>query len=149
MSYMFAVIGLSNTITTFTITGMENWNTSKVTNMSYMFSYEYGGIVFNPGMTSYNIGDLSGWDTSNVTDMSGMFASAGKNATTFSIGDISKWDTSSVTNMYSMFDEAGENANYTLDLSGWNVCNVTVFNDFNLSVDDKVKAPEFGVSCPT
>ena len=40
-----------------------NWNTSNVTDMSYMFS---GATVFNQ--------PLNNWDVSNVTDMSYMFA---------------------------------------------------------------------------
>ena len=38
------------------------WNTSKVTNMSWMFNYASN---FNQ--------DIAKWNTSNVTDMSGMF----------------------------------------------------------------------------
>ena len=46
-----------------TITGIENLNTSEVTNMSYMFHACHG-------LTSL---DLSNFDTSKVTDMSCMF----------------------------------------------------------------------------
>jgi len=42
---------------------ISNWNTSKVTDMSHMFS---GATVFNQ--------PLNTWDVSNVTDMSYMFA---------------------------------------------------------------------------
>ena len=44
---------------------LDGWDTSNVTNMSYMFS---SARAFN--------GDLSHWDTSNVTNMSHMFQSA-------------------------------------------------------------------------
>ena len=52
-------------------------DTSKVTDMSYMF---YTAREFN--------GDLSAWDTSKVTDMARMFYQAYK----FN-GDLSAWNT--------------------------------------------------------
>ena len=66
------------------------WNTSKVTDMSYMF---YNANNFNE--------DIGNWDTSKVTDMSYMFY----NANNFN-KDISKWDTSKVTDMRYMFYDA-------------------------------------------
>ena len=57
------------------------WDTSKVTDMSFMF---YGATNFN--------GDIGKWDTSKVNDMSRMFYYANK----FN-GDIGNWDTSNVT----------------------------------------------------
>ena len=42
-----------------------SWDTSSVTNMSYLF---YGATTFN--------GDIGIWDTSSVTDMSTMFYQA-------------------------------------------------------------------------
>ncbi len=56
------------------------WNTSKVTDMSYMFQY---ASKFNE--------DIGVWDTSKVTDMSGMFHYAIK----FN-QYIEGWDTSNV-----------------------------------------------------
>ena len=41
---------------------ISNWDTSNVTDMSYMFFYA----------SNFN-GDISNWDISNVTDMEGMF----------------------------------------------------------------------------
>ena len=56
------------------------WDTSNVTDMSYMFQY---ASKFN--------GDIGGWDTSNVTGMGGMFwCAANFNQ------DIGKWNTSNV-----------------------------------------------------
>ena len=49
---------------------LSNWDTSKVTNMEYMFhcnKYKGKDCKFN--------GDLSNWDTSKVTNMAYMFAS--------------------------------------------------------------------------
>ena len=64
-----------------------DWDTSKVTDMSYMFE---NAVNFNQ--------DIGGWVTSNVTDMRGMFY----NAVDFD-QDIGEWDTSKVTNMSWMF----------------------------------------------
>ena len=85
-------------------------DTSKVTNMSSMFSASLS-------LTSL---DLTGWDTSNVTDMSGMFS--GCRGLTTSL-DLTGWNTSNVTDMKYMFFDC---YNLTsLDLTGWNTSNVT------------------------
>ena len=81
-------------------------DTSKVTNMSYMFYLSDATIL-----------DLSNFDTSNVIDMSYMFYLS--DATTF---DLSNFDTSNVTNMSYMF--YGSQAT-TLDLSNFDTSNVT------------------------
>ena len=61
--------------------GIDIWNTSKVTNMSELFA---GLFEFNE--------DISGWNTSSVTDMSSMF----DKARDFN-QPIGKWDTSNKT----------------------------------------------------
>jgi len=66
---------------------LKTWNTSKVTDMCYMFC---GALKFNQPIGS--------WDTSQVRDMSWMF-SCGESFNQ----DLSKWDVSSVINMTSMF----------------------------------------------
>lgn len=71
------------------ITGIENLNTSSVTDMSYMFN-----MCFE--LTSIN---AKTFDTSNVTNMGSMFSSCVKLSTL----DVSNFDTSSVTNMSNMF----------------------------------------------
>ena len=151
MSYMFRGVGYN--ANTFNIGNLDNWDVSNVTNMNGMF--------FDSGRnaTRFNIGDISGWDVSNVTDMANMFNSAGKNATTFDIGDLSKktvtrsdgstyiaWDTSSVTNMSGMFYQTGLNADYSLDLSNWNVSNVTEYGNFNFGVASKIIPPVWNTS---
>ena len=67
-----------------------NFNTSKVTNMSNMFS----------GSRTIESLDLSNWDTSNVTDMSGMFSSC---MYLTSIIGLENLNTSNVTDMRYMF----------------------------------------------
>lgn len=78
-------------------------NTSKITDMSFMFSHSQ----FN--------GDISKWNVSNVTNMSEMFANSPFN------GNISNWDVSNVTNMSRLFNHSQFNG----DISKWNVSNVT------------------------
>ena len=91
-----------------------NWmDTSKVTDMSELFSGDYIHVIFNP----FN-GDISGWDVSNVTNMSNMFLMSAFN------GDISNWDVSSVTTMFGMFWCSKFNG----DISRWDVSNVTTMN---------------------
>jgi surface protein len=95
-----------------------NWDTSKVTNMSSMFSE---CPQFNQ--------DLGNWNTGNVTNMTGMFY----NCSTFDC-DLSKWDVSKTTNMYLMFSSCtaynnGANTNVNpitgrSGLNGWNVSSV-------------------------
>lgn len=71
------------------ISGIESWNTSKVTSMGRMF--------FDTRLTDYDVLDLSGWDTSNVTTMGFMFASCSVRALKLN------FNTSNVTNMQHMF----------------------------------------------
>ena len=104
-----------------TIEDLEDINTSKVTNMSYMFDYT--------GMNaeSFHIGNINNWNTSNVKNMSGMFSWTGCNTTTWSIGDLSSWNTSNVTNMARMFYGAAQNASECNvgNLDNWDTLNVT------------------------
>ena len=79
---------------------VENWDTSKVTDMNYMF---ISASTFNQ--------DISGWDTSSVTDMEGMFAGAEN----FD-HDISGWDISKVTERDRMFHHA---TSFNLENSPW------------------------------
>ncbi|WEV71901.1 BspA family leucine-rich repeat surface protein [Bifidobacterium sp. ESL0790] len=104
----------------------DKWDTSHVTDMSYMFN----GTI---GLTSLN---LSSWNVNQVNDMSYMFQNDTKLTT---IGDVHDWRTGLVTNMNSMFQNdtalVGEQAplpdaritpnGKTLDLSSWDTHNVT------------------------
>jgi len=66
---------------------MNSWNTSSVTDMSYMF---FGASSFNQ--------PIGNWDTSRVTNMAYMF----REASSFN-QPIGNWNTSSVTDMSYMF----------------------------------------------
>ncbi|WP_434328570.1 BspA family leucine-rich repeat surface protein [Mycoplasma capricolum subsp. capricolum] len=87
------------------ITNLDNWNTSNITNMEWMFT---GAQKFNQ--------DLSKWDVSKVTNMYSMFAGS-----KMFNQDISKWDTSNVTDMSFMFYKA---SNFKQNISSWNVSNL-------------------------
>ncbi len=91
------------------ITGIENLNTSNVTNMQYMFY----------GCKSLTSLDLSGFNTSNVTNMQYMFSGC-ESLTSL---DISSFNTSNVTNMSYMFQYCYDLT--SLDLSGFDTHNVT------------------------
>ena len=71
------------------ITGMENLNTSEVTDMSRMFD----------GCSALTKINVTKFDTKNVTDMSGMFYGC-KALTQL---DVTKFNTKNVTDMSSMF----------------------------------------------
>ena len=85
---------------------INDWDTSNVTNMSYMFS---DASKFNQPM-----GD---WNTSNVTNMDSMF----EKAKDFN-QSIGEWDTSNVANMTWMFFEA---VSFNQPIDRWNTSNVT------------------------
>jgi len=82
--------------------GIDTWDVSHVTDMSYMF---YGTFMDEP---------IGKWDVSNVKDMSNMFA--------FSTFDqpIGEWKVSNVENMYKMF--ASSCFNHPIDK--WDVSHV-------------------------
>ena len=89
--------------------GIEKWNTSNVTDMSFMFEYCHN---FN-----HPIGN---WDVSQVEDMGGMFAGCN-----YFNQPLDKWNTSKVSCMASMFEECWE---FNQDISSWDVGNVIDMN---------------------
>lgn len=95
------------------IEGIENLNTSEVTNMSYMFN----------GCESLASIDLSHFNTKKVTDMRDMFY----NSSCLTSLDFSSFDTGNVTDMAIMF--MGCNELMSIDLSHFNTENVTDMSD--------------------
>ena len=105
-----------------------HFNTSNVTDMSYMFcskTIEASGT--KPTAMSLTSVDVSGLDTSSVTDMSYMFYMCWQ----LSELDVSGFKTANVTDMSSMFACYNYSGVYcpghltSLDLHGWNFTNVT------------------------
>ena len=101
------------------VEGLSKLDTSKVTDMSYMFS-DCSGLASL---------DLSGWNTGNITAMNHMFRGCRGLASL----KVSGFDTRNVTDMSSMFSDCSGLA--SLDLSGWNTGNVTAMSTmfFNCS----------------
>lgn len=98
---------------------IEVWDTSKITDMSYVFGTKhYPRIIFLLDDSYLNL-DLSNWDTSNVTNMEGMFLGSNFN------GNISNWDISNITNMKYMFSNSKFNND---SICKWNVSNVNKIN---------------------
>jgi len=106
------------------------WDTSKVTDMSYMF---YGASNFNEDISLWDMSNVTNmrymfcyamefnkvignWNTSNVTDMSYMFQCTNFNQY------IGGWDTSNVTNVSWMFLDA---YNFNKDIGRWDTSKVT------------------------
>ena len=120
------------------IIGIENFNTSELINVGYMFqmcrslteldlsNWDTSKVtgtasMFNdcPSLTSL---DVSNWDTSKVTGMQDMF----KNCKSLTSLDLSNWDTSKVNNMASMFN--GCQSLTELDLNNFDTSKVTNMN---------------------
>lgn len=119
---------------TLSIKGVDDFNVSNVRKMSHTFAYT--------GRNSSSVVvDLSRWNVSKVTNMSDMFAGMGYLSNAFSVGDLSTWNVSNVTNMYSMFQQTGYAANWYLDCRSWDVSKVTNYNNFDFQVDAKVVDP--------
>ena len=90
------------------LTGEETWNTSRVTNMTGLFS-----ICLE--LTSL---DLNNFDTSNVTSMWAMFQKCSKLTSL----DLSSFNTSKVTNMTNMFISCSKLT--SLDISNFDMSKV-------------------------
>ncbi len=122
-----------------TITGMENLNTSEMTDMQYMFSHDYSlesidlshfdtRKVTNMGQMfqtckSLTALDVSSFETSNVTNMSMMFSQCFKVTTPNFKFDPAKFKTDNVTNMSYMFQTMRSMT--SIDISSFNTSNVT------------------------
>lgn len=105
MSHLFEPTLRGGEQSRFFYNGIETWDVSNVTDMSFMFCYARN---FNE--------DISGWDTSKVKNMRGMF----QFASSFN-QDISKWNVGNVQNMASMFYDA---AAFNQNLDSWDISKV-------------------------
>ena len=114
MSYMFSSTDFSgsnvNTLKMkFTSLDVSGFDTSSVTNLSYMFY-----LCSDSNLTTL---DVSGFDTSNVTDMNHMFACYMNAPSYLTTLDLRNWDFSNVTTVASLFDRC-EYLNYGLQFPG-------------------------------
>lgn len=137
MDYMCKSLG--NAADQLEMKGLEGWDVSNVTSMSMTFGY----MAYN-AEGPVTIGDLSAWDVSNVTNMSRAFSDVGYYTTDFKLCGFENWNTANVTNMSSMFQRTGKyDPDWYLDLTCWNVNNVTLHNEFNLGVEFKITPPNW------
>ncbi|WEV72846.1 BspA family leucine-rich repeat surface protein [Bifidobacterium sp. ESL0790] len=96
-----------------TIDGIQNWDTSHVTNMYKMF-------LNCPKLTNLNLKhDGDQWNTHNVTNMASMF----NGASSLTNLDLSNWDTSALTNMTGIV--TGDASLEILDMTGWDTSGIT------------------------
>jgi len=111
-------------------------DTSLITDMSELFSEEYGLKEFNGDISKWNVsnvinmkamfygskfnGNISNWNISNVENMNWMFSKASFNQ------DISKWDVSNVKSMYNMF----AHSKFNQDISNWEIKTEKIMNIF-------------------
>ena len=72
--------------------GLQEWDTSRVTRMTSAFE----------NAVAFDLASIGGWDTSQVTSMWSMF----QGAASFNQASIGGWDTSKVEYMNSMFQGA-------------------------------------------
>ena len=105
-----------NCCVSLTTLNLSGWNTSNVTNMNQMFAENQGGRYGESKLTE--IIGIEDWNVSNVTNMSDMFF----RCVSLTSLDLSKWNTSKVTDMSGMFRMCYKLQ--TLNLSGWNMNNV-------------------------
>lgn len=109
---------------------INDWNTSEVTDMSFLFENEYS---FNSPIDKWNVSKvenmqfmfkncwkfnqpLNNWDVSNVKNMRNMF----NNATVFN-QPLSNWDVSNVIDMSFMFLRSTK---FNKNINNWDVSNV-------------------------
>ena len=100
--------------------GLENINTSEVTDMSYMFE----------GTNKFKNIDLSSFNTGKVTTMKGMF----KDCLSLTTIDLSSFNTENVTDMSEMFYNCHDLT--SLDLGHFNTQKVTDMTDMFLNCSD-------------
>ena len=129
MSYMF-----SGTSKLTRITGMQNWNTNRLTNMDCMFqncnylqeldmsSFDTSSVTNMRYLFYYckrltSILGLIGFDTSNVTNMGGMFSYCEAMQSL----DISNFNTSNVINMHELFSHCSSLTELSINFDTGNV----------------------------
>lgn len=165
INHMFSETGME--ATSFTLEGIDQWDTRHVVFMCFTFSYT------GQNAKTVDISGIDNWPLSSVTDMHGMFWATGQNAVRLNLGDLSKWDVSKVSNMCGMFTFAGEKAkkmklpieswktvratnmkymlngtgtlsNIQLDLSKWDVTHVKKYDNFlNVKISTRIIPPNF------
>jgi len=117
---------------------LSKFDMSGVKDMTSMFS-DTGRAVTG----SFRMEGIAGWDVSNVEQMGTVFRGVGRSTTQFYLEDISGWDTSGAKDMWLMFASTGIMANWSMDLSKWDVSNVTRYEDFDYNIQGKLVLPKW------
>ena len=113
MSYMFHAESTEPSIYLTSIINISNWNTSSITDISYLFS--------NCTQLTSVPADISNWETINITNISNLFYHC---TSLNSIPDISKWNIENVTNISYLFYDC-KTLTSLPDISKWNTSKVT------------------------
>lgn len=98
---------------------IQDWNTSKVTTMHAMFQADQGGAHYATNMETLHI---ENWNTSNVTDVGWMFYGQ-KGLTSL---DLSKWDTSKIQSFHHLFAHCTNLV--PIGIENWDTSSATTFN---------------------
>ena len=85
---------------------ITNWNVSKVTDMSYMFS----------SCKIDNLNPISSWNVSNVTNMNAMF---GNCTSLTNASGINNWNIAKVTNFNNIFSGCSTHPEFTKVTGTW------------------------------
>jgi len=105
--------------TSLTNPDFTGWDTSSVTDFSFMFAADLTGDPEDPTVINGFNGDISTWDVSGGTSFVGMYAGAKK----FN-QNIGRWDVSNGTNFLGMFAYATA---FDQNIGYWDVSNGTNF----------------------
>ncbi len=125
-----------------TIVGLDTWDTSNVTDMSYIFAsftnpttdnYKPQGLEYTGSLKAL---DLSNWKTSKVVNMAQMFHGLSKLQDGL-LGDLSNWDTSNVTDMTYMFAVMSLQTDLSF-VNGWKTGKVTDMS-YMFAKDEKLQ----------
>ncbi|OEJ15223.1 hypothetical protein BFL38_13005 [Brachyspira hampsonii] len=100
--------------------GIEEWDTSNVEDMSYMFACMDYNVLGKYSNTEFNQ-PLNNWNVSKVKNMNNMFAYC-----SYFNQPLNKWDVSNVENMSCMFLGAKK---FNQPLNDWNVSKVKDMSD--------------------
>ena len=113
------------------INGMNDWNTSKVTDMSYMFS----------NCNSYNKSIDVSWNTENVTNVKNMFEECNELPAVYMSGSFSN-----VTDMSQMFTNCRKMRSVMIDSDTHNVTDMSYMFDSCVLLDPYLQASRFNTS---
>ena len=108
------ILPIFNYASNLEIIDVTGWDTSNVTNFSYLFAY---------CRNLYNIEGITTWDTGSALDMSNMFNDCRKIKSL----DLSNFNTENVSSFYEMFLNC--TSLETLNLDNWNLNNI-IYNQY-------------------